>query len=214
MTEYYPDSVKMAGCCRLTVKNIDASTDLLSSYFYSESIFKSASIAKAPALLIMISSKKALKIILADDDEDDRTLFKEVINDLNENIEVIMFENGDELLTAVTYPGATVPDFIFLDLNMPRKNGHECLKEIRKLDNLSEVPVVIYSTSMSGEQIDKTYNAGANLYIQKPTSFKALRQIAENVFTLNWNKYLPRPKKENFIWSSDSVKPKTEKLKN
>jgi CheY-like chemotaxis protein len=150
----------------------------------------------------MLSSKKSLRIILADDDEDDRMLFKEVIEDLNENIEVVMFENGDDLISAVRHPAAAVPDFIFLDINMPRKNGHECLKEIRKLDNLTHVPVVIYSTSTSRDQVDKTYNAGANLYIKKPTSFKALKEIAENVFTLNWDKYLPRPKKENFIWSS------------
>lgn len=201
--------MKITGYPRSKKEIKDVSIDLLPRFFYLGSVFPRTSFAKILAILIMISTKKPLRIIL--DDEDDRMLFKEVINDLKENIEVVMFENGDDLMSALKHPGASLPDFIFLDLNMPLKNGHECLRELRSLDSLSSVPVVIYSTTSNKEQIDKTYTEGANLYIRKPTSFKALKEMAENVFTINWNKYLPRPKKENFIWSQGRIMPLTPK---
>jgi len=115
-------------------------------------------------------------IFLADDDEDDTFLFQEALGQIPLPTDLVIAENGMELMKKL---GSTeqVPDLIFLDMNMPVKNGLECLQELRRSDIYKETPVVILSTSVAGYLLEDAYNAGANLYIQKPTSFSNLVTI-------------------------------------
>jgi len=115
-------------------------------------------------------------IFLADDDEDDTFLFQEALGQIPLLTDLVIAENGMELMKKL---GSTeqVPDLIFLDMNMPVKNGLECLQELRRSDIYKETPVVILSTSVAGYLLEDAYNAGANLYIQKPTSFSNLVTI-------------------------------------
>jgi len=115
-------------------------------------------------------------IFLADDDEDDTFLFQEALGQIPLPTDLVIAENGMELMRKL---GSTqqVPDLIFLDMNMPVKNGLECLQELRRSDIYKETPVVILSTSVAGYLLEDAYNAGANLYIQKPTSFSNLVTI-------------------------------------
>lgn len=116
-------------------------------------------------------------ILLADDDEADRLLFKEALEELEIKPIIHTVNNGMELMTYLTKQKAHLPHLIFLDLNMPRKNGLQCLKEIRGNENLKDISIAIYSTSENGKDIEETFRNGANIYITKPDDFNILKQL-------------------------------------
>ena len=99
---------------------------------------------------------------------------------------VMLVNDGVELMNHLSQNGNPLPHILFLDLNMPRKNGMECLLEIRQNDHLKDIPVAIYSTSSSEEDIEETFVKGANVYIKKPSDFATLKKILEEVITINW----------------------------
>ena len=119
---------------------------------------------------------KALHILLADDDEDDTFLFTEALEHIPIEIKLDIAENGIKLMHKLKNDNS-IPDLIFLDMNMPVKNGLECLTEIRNSDLFREVPVIVLSTSVAGHLLESAYKEGANLYIQKPTSFYSLVEV-------------------------------------
>ncbi len=146
---------------------------------------------------------KISKVILADDDEDDREIFVEAIHDLNSEISIATLLNGVELMKALNTETVTVPDIIFLDLNMPLKNGFECLTEIRLLSKLQLTPVIVYSTSSNEDYINRTYKYGANLYIQKPQSFSQIKKVIAQVLSLKHHDFFPQPVKSKFVFKED-----------
>lgn len=118
-----------------------------------------------------------LLILLADDDEGDRILFSEAFSELKIKTKVETVNNGVQLmewLNCVTNP---LPHFLFLDLNMPRKNGLECLREIRKDKRIKDIFVAIYSTSDNEKDMEETFLNGANVYIAKPSDYNVLKQL-------------------------------------
>ena len=127
-----------------------------------------------------------IHVLLADDDEDDRLFFKEAFEEIKIKTKVTLVKDGVELMKYLSSVGRPRPHILFLDLNMPRKGGMECLLEIRNNDHLKDIPVAIYSTSSSEEDIENTFIKGANVYITKPSNFKELKQILEEVITINW----------------------------
>lgn len=130
--------------------------------------------------------KGLIHVLLADDDEDDRLFFHDAFQEIKIKTKVILVNDGVELMNYLTQNGAQLPHILFLDLNMPRKNGMECLLEIRRDERLKEIPVAIYSTSSSEEDIEETFVKGANVYIKKPSDFGTLKKILEEVITINW----------------------------
>lgn len=153
------------------------------------------------ALLIMaaLSTQKRLKVLLADDDEDDRDLFKEAVEEVKKNADVFTVNDGDALMRTLNDPDQTTPDIIFLDINMPCKNGQECLREIRQNDILKHIPVIIYSTSARPDLVESSYKAGANLYVQKPDSYKGIKEITQKILSLKLTDLKTKPSKENFF---------------
>ncbi len=127
-----------------------------------------------------------IKVLLADDDEDDRLFFREAFKEIKIRTKVMTFNDGEELMAHLNNNGHEMPHILFLDLNMPRKNGIECLQEIKRTDSLKDIPVAIYSTSASEEDIEETFVKGANVYIKKPNDFGMLKKILEEVITINW----------------------------
>ncbi|MBE9460266.1 response regulator [Dyadobacter subterraneus] len=121
---------------------------------------------------------KFYNIFLADDDEDDTFLFQEALEQLSLSSSLVTAENGLELMKKLN-SSDVAPDMIFLDMNMPVKNGLECLSELRATETFRQTPVIILSTSVAGYLLESAYNAGANLYVQKPTSFSSLISILE-----------------------------------
>lgn len=127
-----------------------------------------------------------INVLLADDDEDDRLFFREAFKEIKIRTKVMTFNDGEELMDHLNNNGHELPHILFLDLNMPRKNGIECLQEIKRTDSLKDIPVAIYSTSASEEDIEETFVKGANVYIKKPNDFGTLKKILEEVITINW----------------------------
>ncbi|MGV3604141.1 MAG: response regulator [Dyadobacter fermentans] len=123
-----------------------------------------------------MSPLSPLRILLADDDDDDTFLFREALAQVQLATELSVAGNGVELIRILKDTSAK-PDIIFLDMNMPVKNGLECLEEIRSTAGYEQIPVVILSTSVAQYLWESAYRNGANLYIQKPTSFNGLIEI-------------------------------------
>lgn len=141
-----------------------------------------------------------LKIVLADDDESDRINFVDAFDELKIKSEVQTVKDGVELMDYLKNTDAVLPDLIFLDLNMPRKNGLECLKEIRESAKLKEIIIAIYSTSSSEKDIDATLINGANVYIKKPNDFSTLKQVLDKVVRAAYAFRTPPFNIENFIF--------------
>ena len=85
--------------------------------------------------------------------------------------------DGEQLMDYLTKKEIILPHLIFIDLNMPRKSGFQCLKEIRHNEKFKNISIAIYSTSATEKDIDETFNCGANIYIKKPNNFAMLRQL-------------------------------------
>ena len=94
---------------------------------------------------------------------------------------------------------AVLPQVLFLDLNMPKKSGIECLNEIKANRKMSEIAIAIYSTSASEEDIEETFVLGANIYIKKPSDFKALKKVLSEVVSINWQYHTNSLNKDNFL---------------
>ncbi len=142
---------------------------------------------------------KPLHILLADDDEADRLIFYDAFQEIKIKTIVDTVNDGVELMDYLAKAEGPLPHFLFLDLNMPRKNGLECLAEIRRNSRYNEISIAIYSTSQSEEDMEATFMGGANVYIHKPSEFKMLRQVLEKAVTIAHQYQEPPFKKENFL---------------
>jgi len=143
--------------------------------------------------------KEYIHIILADDDEDDRLFFTDAFEELKINTKVNTFNDGVELMNYLNKPDAVLPNVLFLDLNMPRKNGIECLDEIKMDEKFNDIAIAIFSTSSSEEHIEETFVRGANIYIKKPSDFVTLKKVLADVVTINWQYHTSGLNKDNFL---------------
>lgn len=109
---------------------------------------------------------KQMKILLADDDKDDRYFFSKALTETGVASQLISVEDGEKLMNYLA-AATDLPDVIFLDLNMPRKTGAECLTEIKQNRSYRDIPVVIYSTSIPYDAADVLYEKGAQYCLQK-----------------------------------------------
>ena len=152
-----------------------------------------------------LKEKEPLKIILAEDDKDDQELFVEALNATKVPSEVVTVENGEELVNTLKDGSEPKPDLVFIDINMPIKGGKEALSEIKSDQELKDIPAVMLSTSNHPKDIEETFNKGANLYIQKPSSFIGFILILKKVFALHWTKALVNPVKNIFFVSEKNI---------
>jgi CheY-like chemotaxis protein len=116
-------------------------------------------------------------ILLADDDLGDQFLFKEVLSELHPDYFVHTVINGMKLMEYLNEKETTLPDVLFLDLNMPLKNGIECLAEIRSNLDFDGISITIYSTSHYEKDIIQTWQLGANRYLSKPNDYPVLKEV-------------------------------------
>lgn len=147
----------------------------------------------------MDSTRKVSNILLADDDRDDRFFFSMAITEMEIGLKLEMVKHGEELMEYLTRDDITIPDILFLDLNMPRKNGFDCLREIRNSTLLKDLFVIIYSTSSSQRDIEETFRLGANLFINKPNSYEDLSPRLLKVFQLNLDDYFVHHNMDRFV---------------
>lgn len=128
---------------------------------------------------------KFARFFLVDDDSDDTSIFQEVLQEVNPSIDFISAADGQEALNTLKVKKEALPDVIFLDLNMPRMGGKECLTALKKDEQLRHIPVIMYTTSSQSKDIEETMLKGAMCFITKPSNIKELKnilsQIAQNV---------------------------------
>ena len=130
------------------------------------------------------TSPHVLNILLADDDFDDCLLFTEALKELQLQTKLRVVHDGDQLMQLLTKNTDEIFDVLFLDLNMPRKNGFRCLEEIKSSSKLKSLPVIILSTSFHQKDADMLYEKGAKYYISKPANFQKLRQVIQEMLSL------------------------------
>src|ERR1035437_7817102 len=127
-----------------------------------------------------------LNILLADDDTDDRSFFAKALKEVAISTNLTTAKDGEHLMKYLADNSEQLPNVLFLDLNMPRKNGFECLVEINENEKLKDIPVVILSTSYPQDKhyelgmISNLFNLGARVYIRKPTEFNQLKQLIDH----------------------------------
>ncbi len=138
-------------------------------------------------------------VVLADDDEDDRLFFTEAFEELKLKTNVETYKDGLALMDALNEPETLLPNILFLDLNMPKKSGLECLIELKKNEKFKNIAIAIYSTSASEEDIENTFVNGANIYIKKPNDFNTLKKVLSDVVTINWQYHTNGLNKDNFL---------------
>ncbi len=123
---------------------------------------------------------------IADDDLDDQELFIKALKGIEENCECITAFNGDDALQKLQGINLILPDIIFLDLNMPRLDGRQLLKEIKQIEELKNIPVIIYSTSADQTDIEETTTLGAAYFLQKPNRFEELSTALAQLLSRRW----------------------------
>lgn len=147
--------------------------------------------------------RRKLNIILAEDDSDDRLLFKEAIEELPVSVQLNIVNDGDELMEWLNKKKNKLPDVLFLDLNMPRKNGFATLGEIKRNSNLQALPVIIFSTATNNDMIKQVFKDAAHYYIRKPIHFWELKELIYKSLKLITDKDSALPVIENFILTTD-----------
>lgn len=135
-----------------------------------------------------MTNRERITILMADDDPDDRLLVQDAFDEIRLDNPLVFVEDGNELMDylhrrgAYTHlAGTALPGLILLDLNMPKKDGREVLKEIKQDPVLRTVPIVILTTSSAEEDILRTYDLGTNSFIVKPVTFDKLVEIIRKV---------------------------------
>ncbi|MGV3774649.1 MAG: response regulator [Verrucomicrobiales bacterium] len=131
---------------------------------------------------------KPITILLADDDADDRLLTRQALEENRLANDFRCVEDGEELVDYLFHRGKfadeveyPLPGLILLDLNMPRKDGREALREIKSDPKLRKIPVIVLTTSKADEDVCATYDLGVNSYISKPVTFESLVKIMRTI---------------------------------
>jgi CheY-like chemotaxis protein len=143
-------------------------------------------------------SAAQLNVLLAEDDLDDYVFFKTALNDLPLSASLKAVSDGQQLMQLLNNETYQLPHVLFLDINMPCKNGFECLSEMKLNERLKDIPVVMFSTSGSHDAMSTLFEAGADVYVRKPGNFEQLKELihhaipmaTEKVFSNSQLKYI------------------------
>ena len=148
------------------------------------------------------SGGRPIQILLAEDNPDDIELTVEALKDSRVRNRLIVVKDGEEAISYLQgkgkYQHALRPDLILLDLNMPKKNGRDVLREIKNDPRLKRIPVVILTTSQAEEDIAHTYDLHANCYITKPVDFNQFLKVVKSIEDF-WLTVVKLPPQENTV---------------
>jgi CheY-like chemotaxis protein len=125
-------------------------------------------------------------IMVIDDDVDDVDLFREALSETDDTAQYITANNGIEAVEKLSRPNIILPDFIFLDLNMPRMDGRQCLVKLRQMPWLQSIPVIIFTTSKLADEGKEFKILGADLCITKPLLYEDLKNTICYVIAEQW----------------------------
>lgn len=147
-------------------------------------------------------SEMHYNLLLADDDLDDCTFFEDALEELPISASLLTVNDGVQLMDFLSAKSGKLPDALFLDLNMPRKSGFECLSEIKLTDDLKDLPIIIFSTSLDMEVVNLLYQKGAHYYVRKPGEYNKLKKVILEAVTLTSKNKLTQPTRDKFILHS------------
>lgn len=125
-------------------------------------------------------------LYIIDDDIEDQEIFIEAVKEVSENIQCSSSTSGEDALNELEHELKTLPDLIFLDLNMPKLNGKQVLREIKKIPGLKGIPVIMYSTSFAPRDIDEIRQIGAAHHLLKPSRFNDLCTALNTILAKEW----------------------------
>jgi len=138
-----------------------------------------------------------MNILLVDDDEDERQAFAEAIDKLGLPLDLLYARNAGELFEYLEKKSDI--NLIFLDINMPLKDGRVCLKELKTNEKYRHIPVLVYSVSQSIEDVDEVFAGGAHYYAVKPYAEVNFIETLKLVFGIDWTLEQPIPSREQFV---------------
>lgn len=147
----------------------------------------------------MNSNQAGKDVLIAEDDLDDYYFFEEAIKEITISIGLRHAKDGQMLFEKLN---EAIPDLLFLDIEMPCKNGVSCLLEIRKDPKYNQMPVVMFTAHNSQSYIKNTYQNGANFFLIKPASIQSLVEKLRNIFSMQWDKQLYFPSLNDYVLSS------------
>ena len=130
---------------------------------------------------------KIRDVYYVDDDKDDLSIFKETVNSLG--ITPHLYHDGYKLLVKLEEADPT-ESILFVDLNMPKINGLDLIKAVRKSDMFKSLPIIIFSTAKNPQSIEKCLNIGASMYLSKPTSLAGYQKAIIHVLSINWETHV------------------------
>ena len=148
---------------------------------------------------ITMTTNETVRILVSDNDKEDRKDFIEAFKNLKIFCVVHTVENGTELMTYLNEPLYKPPHLLFLSLDTPKKSSLECLIEIKKMERLKNLTIVIYSTSSSQKDIEDTFLNGANVYLKKPAHLTVLKKTLLHILTINWQYHTSGLNRNNFL---------------
>lgn len=154
---------------------------------------------------------KNLTILLADDDLDDCLFFKNALEELSLSAQLTTVHDGEQLMNYLSDNLGQLPHVLFLDINMPRKSGLECLSEIKRNLTLKDIPVVMFSTSNSWDTINMLFKSGSHVYIHKPSDFTQLKQVIHHALPIAAEKTSSSDPLKYILNASNGVRPKQAK---
>lgn len=135
-------------------------------------------------------------VVLAEDDKDDVLIFELAVERARILINLRHAIDGDELFRLLK---ESIPDIIFLDINMPCKDGITCIAEIRQNPEYNHVPVIMYTSYNHSQRVEAAYKNGANFYLLKNESIVELAENLKRIFTVEWKRYMYYPPINQFI---------------
>jgi CheY-like chemotaxis protein len=135
---------------------------------------------------------KKLNILLVDDDSEESYLFNEALEHSGLHFHLYHANNGNDLMSFLL--NEPPPDLVFIDINMPYKDGLEVLTELRDSPKFETLPLVIYSTAKNEDSINVCYEKGADLFVIKPNDFDEMVKVIRKVCTINWKSHNKTPR--------------------
>lgn len=137
-------------------------------------------------------------VLLADDDADDRSLFRDILKDLGLRPKLHTVDDGVELMTWLQN-AQQLPDALFLDFNMPKKDGLSCLREIKADPNLQKLPVIIFSNSDNFALVQMMLDEGAAYFVRKQHGYNKMLKLVNKLFSLDKNSLADRKEMNDFV---------------
>ena len=128
-----------------------------------------------------------LNILLADDDADDCRFFHDALTEIPQSTQLTIVSDGEMLMNYLFENSESPPHILFLDINMPRKDGFQCLHEMKQNEKLKEIPIVMLSTSNLQNKIRDLFEAGADIFVRKPNSHDELVQVIHHAIPIASN---------------------------